>query len=115
MITSRIVLKHSTQWLDSDMLRWKCGTCRGLYVVEPDRIMVSAIWNDCSHNGHFEIFMKRIEHYAKKNNLDLYFISFLNLRFKEYLKRRGYAETTVIIRKDGEITDGVYKRFGGIV
>ena len=113
MITSRVVLKCGTRWLDSDMQAWKCGTCKGLWIIEPDRIMVSAIRNDCPHNGHFETFIKRVERFAAIQEKDLYFISFINPRLKKHLINRGYDETVVIIRKDGEITDGVMKHFRG--
>ena len=113
---NHIVLKHAVSQspVFSDTEAWSCGTCEGLWIVEPDRILVSAIRNNCPHNGHFETFMKRIEKRAEKNNRDLYFISFFNQRFKEHLKKRGYEEITVTVRKDGEVTDGVVKRFRGV-
>lgn len=111
---NRVILKNTNNgrhWLVSDMQYWKCGTCKGLWIIEPDRLLISAVQNECPHNGHFKTFMKRIEKKAKDENKDLYFISFMNPRLKEHLIKQGYEETTVIIKKDGEITDGVVKHF----
>lgn len=117
MTTTHPILKHSDYCKIepfTDMQAWKCGTCRGFWVVEPDRLLVSAVRNDSPHNGHFAAFMRQVERFAASQKKDLLFISFMNPRFKEHLIRcRGYEETEVIVRKDGEHTDGVIKRFGG--
>lgn len=114
MITNRLVLKHAEPLHEifSDTQRWKYGTCEGLWIIEPDRLLILAIKNNEPHNGHFIKFMHMIEKKAAAEKKDLYFISFINPRFKQYLKNRGYNETVVKILKDGEITDGVVKHFG---
>lgn len=115
MVINHMVFKSAKPLHEifSDTERWLFGTCEGLWIIEDERILISAIKNNEPHNGHFALFMKRIEKTAIKANKDLYFISFINQRFKEHLKKCGYVETVVTVKKDGEITDGVMKQFRG--
>jgi len=75
-----------------EWLRFRVGTCYGLWASLPSSYDILAIDNKKPHNGHFNDVMEWFENSAKRDNKQLRILEIMNDRFRDHLiNKRGFV------------------------
>jgi hypothetical protein len=82
----QLLREGETPWM-----RFKVGTCEGLWRAENGNYEILAIDNKELNNGHFQDTMEWFENSCKREGYGLKFLSILNKRFMRHLvEKRGF-------------------------
>lgn len=75
------------QWVDDGYkwLKFRVGTCDGLWCVTKDHYRILSIDNKELNNGHFKDVMEWFEHSCRRDNKSLVFMALMNPRFEKHL------------------------------
>lgn len=94
---------ESATWVTSDFLRFRIGTCEGLWRCTTDSYDILAIKNNAPGNGHLDDVFWWFEQSAKRDSRNLRVLDLLNPRFETHLlQKRGF------VRQEG--TNNVIKQ-----
>jgi len=89
---------QSTHKLDFEVspsylgLRFRVGTCNGLYKVMPNMYCIIGIYNGERNNGHLQDVFDWFENSCKRDNYNLTVVEIRNRRFHDHLvNKRGFV------------------------
>ena len=78
---------------DKVYLKFKVGTCEGLWCYDNGALQILAVENKCRGNGHFGDTMEWFEYSAKEKGVPLIILEVWNQPFKERLiEKFGFKE-----------------------
>ncbi len=104
VITTHKLDFEAAPWYDPDFVRFRVGTCKGLYMPAKSFLGLLAIENESPGNGHLTDVFEWFEYSAKTNKIPLQVMECMNKRFKRHLiDKRGFKEI--------KGTDHVEKKF----
>lgn len=69
-------------------IRFKVGTCHGLWAANDKSFLILAVENDEKGNGHFNDVLEWFEQSCKRENKTLIFVEVMNTKFKQYLMNK---------------------------
>jgi hypothetical protein len=76
---------------DSNVVRFKIGTCHGQYFSTPLAFCILSIINDKPGNGHLTDVWEWFEYACRRDKRILMVCEFMNDRFKEHcIQKRGF-------------------------
>ena|ERR1700727_1697954 len=73
---------------DAEWMRFKVGTCSGLWKSTPDAYEILAVDNEQPGNGHFNDVMEWFENSCRRDRKSLKFLEILNPAFKKHLLKK---------------------------
>lgn len=78
---------------DEGWLRFRVGTCQGVWNSKGKQYRLLAVDNSEPGNGHFDDVLEWFEHSAKRDKKDFVILELWNERLAEHLKtKRGFKE-----------------------
>lgn len=81
------------EWIMGPYMRFRIGTCHGLWKSTDKTYDILAIDNDDKGNGHLNDVFQWFENSCKKDNKDLQILEVWNQNFKKHLiLKRGFKE-----------------------
>lgn len=79
---------------DEKFIRFRVGTCHGLWKADPDNYIILAVNNETPGNGHFEDVLEWFYKSCIRDKKGLRFLDCMNTRFKYHLiTKRGFSDT----------------------
>lgn len=88
-----LIFEQATFDYDPNFLKFRIGTCSGLWGVEGKSYVIIAIVNDQPGNGHFEDVLEWFERSCRRDGYSLKIVEFFNDPFKKHLiEKRGFKE-----------------------
>ena len=79
--------------VDEGFMRFRIGTCEGLWRHTDKHYEILAVMNDKPGNGHFEDVLQWFEHSCKRDKRKLKISEVWNKAFKKHLiKKRGFRK-----------------------
>lgn len=83
------------------ILRFRVGSCEGIYETTDKHYVIIAIDNKINGNGHFEDVLEWFENSCKRDKKGLAFAEILNDRFYNHLKsKRGFKGNKQLLTKN---------------
>lgn len=78
---------------DPSMIKFKVGTCHGVYSSGEFIFRIIAVINDKPGNGHLDDVFQWFENSCRRDNKALMMMEFFNDRFKKHcIEKRGFVE-----------------------
>lgn len=79
-------------WIFQDFIRFRIGTCHGLWRSTDDAYEILAVNNDQPGNGHFNDVLEWFEHSCKRDGKALMILEVWNKMFAKHLAtKRGFT------------------------
>ena len=79
------------KWIMGPYMRFRIGTCHGLWGVTKTSYDILVIKNDVKGNGHLDDMFQWFENSCKRDNRDLKILEIWNSKFKTHLiNKRGF-------------------------
>lgn len=73
---------------DSPILRFRIGTCEGIFFSDKESYTIIAIDNKYPGNGHLQDVFDWFENSCKRDKKSLRFVDIINHRFLKHLKEK---------------------------
>lgn len=78
---------------DNEWIRFRVGTCMGLWCFDDENLKILAVENDKPGNGHFEDVLQWFEKSANEHKKPLKFLAMMNPAFEKHLvEKRGFIK-----------------------
>lgn len=85
---------EAAPWVTSHFIRFRVGTCEGLWRSTDESYDILAIHNNFPGNGHIQDVFDWFERSCKKDGKKLMVLEVWNSDFKKHLiEKRGFAES----------------------
>jgi len=89
------VAPYDLQLPGDQWIRFRIGTCHGLWRGTHREYQILAVINEEPGNGHFEDVIDWFERSAKRDNRNLMFMEMINDEFRDHLiNKRGFEITS---------------------
>ena len=98
MIEIQYISKHKldfevAEWIMRPYMRFRIGTCTGLWNATNDTYDILAIDNSDKGNGHFEDVLQWFENSCKRDGKNFRFLEVWNKNLKKHLiAKRGFKD-----------------------
>lgn len=80
------------EMFEEEFLRFRVGTCHGLWRAVPDAYEILAVKNDRKGNGHFDAVVAWFERSAVRDKKKVRFCEMMNDNLISHLQRRGFVK-----------------------
>jgi N-acetylglutamate synthase-like GNAT family acetyltransferase len=86
-------IKDDVKFPTIKFMKFRVGTCEGLYRLTPESCEILAVENHQPNNGHFTDVLEWFEWSCKEMKIPLRIIAFTNDKFRQHLlNKRGFHE-----------------------
>lgn len=87
-------------WLGGGVIRFRVGTCEGIYSVTDKSYIIIAINNNAPGNGHLNDVFEWFENSCKRDKKSLCVADIINPLFFNHLKdKRGFTGSKTLLEK----------------
>ena len=86
------LLFETAPFYTNDVIRFRVGTCTGIFSFDGDNYIIIGIGNDKQGNGHLQDVFDWFENSCKRDKKNLMVVEIMNKRFMKHLiEKRGFT------------------------